>query len=240
MKTIIIFTDGSSRGNPGPGGWGAVIVGDEKVFEIGGFEKNTTNNKMELTAVIKSLVNVKQSFGINKDYVIKIHTDSMYVINGSSKWIVGWKNNGWKTKTKDDVLNKDLWMQIDVLIKDQNISWVYVGGHIGIAGNERCDVIATEYADSLQPVLYSGSLSGYSLSNITDVSHNLEQKQVKKKKSSHSSSKAYSYISSVGKVVKIHNSWADCETRVKGVKKARYKKSLSAENEKEIIKEFSQ
>ena len=103
-----IFTDGSSRGNPGPGGWGSVIVtADEKVMELGGGESHTTNNRMELNAAAEGLAHAP------KDSAIEVFTDSSYVINGITKWIKGWKRNGWMTKTKDDLLNKDHWMNLD-------------------------------------------------------------------------------------------------------------------------------
>lgn len=233
----IIFTDGSSRGNPGPGGWGSVVVekdsaGNIKVTELGGAEKMTTNNRMELTASLKGLEHTK------KDTNIIIYTDSSYLINGITKWLNGWKRNGWITKTKQDVLNKDLWIDIDKTVQGRHISWKYVGGHVGIVGNERCDHIATDLADGNDLKLYSGPLSGYDLPNILDISLDDGKLKSKKSKSSRANAKAYSYISSVGSVIQIHRTWAECEKRVKGVKGARYKKSLDAEDEKKIIDEF--
>lgn len=247
MNSITIFTDGSSRGNPGPGGWGSVVVTGEEVFELGGAEKNTTNNRMELTAVIRGLQKASEACGKvqkRKDaerVQVTINTDSSYIINGITKWIHGWKRNGWKTKTKDDVLNKDLWMSLDeilAVIGSKNVSWKYVGGHVGIVGNECCDVIATSFADGDVPKLYDGSLSSYQISGILDVSHDKAKQQAKKSSSSRSSAKAYSYISSIGGEIKVHQTWAECEKRVKGAKGARYKKSLNAMNEAEIINEF--
>lgn len=253
----IVFTDGSSRGNPGSGGWGSIIISDDNVTEIGGAERNTTNNKMELTAVICGLQKISKDFGSmqksaeefgivrddskKENRQVKIYTDSSYVINGITKWIYGWKNNGWKTKTKDDVLNKDLWIKLDEVlnvVESKNVFWEYVGGHIGIVGNERCDIIATSFADGKDPALYDGTLSKYSIPNIADVSHDKSKVKAKKSDSSRSKAKAYSYVSSVGGEVKVHYSWAECEKRVKGAKGARYKKTLDAMNEAEIINEF--
>ena len=240
MNTITIFTDGSSRGNPGPGGWGAIVISTSQttgqnntvhVTELGGGERHTTNNRMELTAAVEGLSHAPQ------DSRVTMFTDSKYVINGITLWIKGWKNNGWVTKTKDDVVNKDLWMKLDTVTVGKHVEWKYVGGHIGIIGNERCDHIATAYADQREIVLYSGDVYGYDLPHILDVSH--DEHAVKTKKSSASrSGKAYSYVSSVGGVIHVDHSWEDCEKRVKGVKGARYKKSVDVEDEQKIIDEF--
>ncbi|MDQ2933322.1 MAG: ribonuclease HI [bacterium] len=235
MNSISIFTDGSSRGNPGPGGYGAVVVTSTNVTELGGAQKDTTNNKMELKGVIEGL----KKIGNTKES-IKIYTDSSYVINGITKWIQGWKRNGWITKAKDDVANKDLWIQLDQVVSGKNVSWEYVGGHIGIAGNERCDVIATSFADGEPISLYDGPLSQYSISNILDVSHSPVKAELKKKKSKTPPGKAHSYVSSLGGKIEIHHTWAECEKRVKGTKGARFKKATTAVHQTEIVKEFSQ
>lgn len=244
---ITIFTDGSSRGNPGPGGWGAVIAmekevgsmeyGKTQIIELGGGEKNTTNNRMELMAVIQGL---RKGAG---DSNIQVYTDSSYVINGITKWIKGWKRNGWKTKTKDDVLNKDLWMELDESVNEiqsagGKIIWEYVGGHVGIVGNERCDHIATAFADGRKIELYKGPLAGYDLPNILDVSLDEAKLKAKKSDGNRSNAKAYSYVSSVGGIIEVHNSWAECEKRVKGARGARYKKALNLAEEGHIIDEF--
>ncbi len=240
-EKITIFTDGSSRGNPGPGGWGSVVVEEKNadgktketiITELGGGEKHTTNNRMELTAAMEGICHTPKH-----SYII-VNTDSRYVINGITTWIKGWKKNNWITKAKQDVLNKDLWMKLDVCATDRKIEWKYVGGHIGILGNERCDHIATAFADGQKPKLYSGPLAAYDLPNILDVSHDQASLVKKKSSSSKSNAKAYSYISMVGGVIETHKTWAECEKRVKGTKGAKYKKSLSRENEAEIIQEF--
>ena len=247
--SITIFTDGSSRGNPGPGGWGSVIVhflthndkefkisnkseSQVQVTELGGGEKLTTNNRMELMAAIQGLKHMPESLEVT------VFTDSSYVINGITKWIHGWKRNGWLTKTKQDVLNKDLWMELSKEMEKRKVAWKYVSGHAGILGNERCDHIATHFADNDPVKLYSGPLSGYDLPNIMDISHDENKLVAKKSSSSHSRAKAYSYVSSVGGVIEVHHSWADCEKRVKGAKGARFKKSTSVADEAAIIEEF--
>jgi len=159
-------------------------------------------------------------------------------INGITKWVFGWKKNGWITKAKEDVMNKDLWMKLCDAVGGKKIDWKHVSGHVGIVGNERCDRIATAFADGEKMKLYDGTLQNYDLPNILDISHDAEKNVEKKSSSSHSKAKAFSYISSVDGVIEVHHTWAECEKRVKGAKGARYKKSTSHENEEEILEEF--
>ena len=135
---IYIYTDGACKGNPGPGGWGALLKYKEHKKEINGFSKNTTNNIMELTAVIESLLIIKQKSDIT------IITDSNYVKDGITKWIANWKNKGWKTSNKKPVKNKDLWKKLDDLSNNHKIKWEWVRGHTGNPGNERADELANE------------------------------------------------------------------------------------------------
>jgi len=227
-----IFTDGSSRGNPGPGGWAAIVVSNGKVTELGGAERDTTNNRMELTAALHGLEKLKSSAEA------VVYTDSSYVINGITKWVSGWKRTGWVTKTKQDVLNRDLWEELDDLASKHQIKWHYVGGHVGILGNERCDHIATDLADGMEPKLFKGSLAQYDLPDILDISHDETLMSAKKSDSSHSRAKAYSYVSMVGGVIEVHHSWAECEKRVKGARGAKYKKATNIEGEAAIVREF--
>ena len=136
MNKVEIFTDGACKGNPGPGGWGAILRYKNKEKEIKGFSKETTNNIMELTAVIEALKHLK------KPCVIIITTDSKYVKNGITDWIHNWKKNGWKTAAKKEVKNKELWIELDSLIKIHSISWDWVKGHSGHPENERADLLA--------------------------------------------------------------------------------------------------
>jgi ribonuclease HI len=221
---ITIFTDGAARGNPGPGGWGAIIVGEDTVVEIGGREDYTTNNRMELSAVISAL----EAFP--KEHEITIYTDSAYVLNGSTRWIYGWQKNNWKTSQKEEVVNRDLWERMIEVISHKIIDWQLLKGHSGIPANERCDVIATSFADQSPVVLYNGSRERYGVSLSTGATKN--------SKKSKSRSKAYSYVSEVGGVVMVHKTWEECKKRVNGVAKARYKKSTSPSEEEEIIQEF--
>ncbi|MDD5050315.1 MAG: ribonuclease HI [Candidatus Pacebacteria bacterium] len=232
MQSIIIFTDGASRGNPGPGGWGAVIVENGKVIELGGTDKKTTNNRMELSGALGALL----SLGQNKNEKIMLYSDSSYLLNGITKWAKAWEANGWKTKTKEDVQNRDLWEKLLDAVDGKNIEWKYLGGHVGIAGNERADEIATSFAGGVPTKLYSGALSGYGR-NI--LNFDLDKSLAKEKSASraHSNAKAYSYLSLIDGMLIKHSTWADCEKRVKG-KKAKFRKALSADDEQAIMKEW--
>ena len=149
MKTVEIYTDGSSLGNPGKGGWGVVITsGDKVIDELGGYEKDTTNNRMELMAVIETLKYIIKKYSNDK---VIIHADSTYVLGGVTTWIHNWEKNGWRTANKKPVLKKDLWQELIALVRDfkGELSWQKVKGHDGHIHNERADVIATE-CSSLQ------------------------------------------------------------------------------------------
>ena len=142
-KKVDIYTDGACSGNPGPGGWGVLIKIDNENIELSGGDRETTNNRMELMAAIKALEE------IDKDYEITLYTDSNYVKDGITSWISNWKKNNWKTANKKDVKNKELWMRLDEAIKDKNISWVWVKGHAGNAGNEQADYLARSALENL-------------------------------------------------------------------------------------------
>ncbi len=235
---ITIFTDGSSSGNPGPGGWGAVIaLPNDTVVEAGGHEEHTTNNRMELQAAIGAFLKIKHVPG---DVVV--HTDSSYVIQGITKWVHAWIKNGWVTSTKEQVLNKDLWEILTSLIYDREreatITWKRVSGHSGVPGNERVDEIATAFTMGKEIKLYDGSSKDYKIDLIT-VTPNRVKKTVKDSKKSRSSKPAYSYVSKVDGKIETHKTWAECEKRVKGASGAKFKKALNASEEKEIMQEFS-
>lgn len=230
-ESMIAYTDGSSRGNPGPGGWGVVAVLHDTVIEKGGGEKETTNNRMELRAAIEALGAFGDTVGD-----VEIHTDSQYVKRGITLWVHGWEKNGWKTKTKNDVLNKELWQQLAGEEEKRKlygkVSWHYVAGHVGHGGNERADVIATMCADDKDPGLYEGPRDGYRV----DLSESGTIPEAVAKKS-RSKTKAYSYLSFLDGVAMRHATWAECEARVKGTP-ARYKKAVSSEDEAKILAEW--
>lgn len=138
MNEVIIYTDGGCSGNPGPGGWGVVVIFNGEARQLSGGEKNTTNNRMELTAAINALSIVKNTPDF-KNHKITVNIDSQYVKNGITVWIKGWKLKGWKTADKKPVKNQDLWIQLDALNSALNVSWNWVKGHAGIEYNEICD-----------------------------------------------------------------------------------------------------
>ncbi len=140
---IIIYTDGGCRGNPGPGGWGALLQAGNREKELYGGEAHTTNNRMELTAVIRALQALKRTS------TVQLHTDSQYVQKGISTWIHGWKRKGWLTADRKPVKNVDLWQTLDELASQHRIEWCWVKGHAGHPGNERADQLANRGMDSL-------------------------------------------------------------------------------------------
>jgi len=143
MKHVIIYTDGACRGNPGSGGWGALIKFNDSEKEIYGGIKYTTNNQMELTAAIEGLRVLKESCNVD------LYTDSKYVMDGISDWIKKWKKNNWKTASKKDVKNKELWQKLDELISCHKVQWHWVKGHSGDPGNEVADFLANKGIDSI-------------------------------------------------------------------------------------------
>ncbi|MCK5059558.1 MAG: ribonuclease HI [Candidatus Pacebacteria bacterium] len=237
MTKTIIFCDGASKGNPGPGGWGAVIVypehsrgGGEKVKEIGGGKKHTTNNAMELTAALEGL-------RATSSFKVLVYTDSSYLINGITKWIYLWEKNGWKTRDKKEVANSLLWEALVIEARKKQIEWKHVSGHSGVWGNERADEIASAFAEGAQPKLFSGNLKNYGADPLKIVVDKVK-KEKRDKKRSRKNGPIYSYVSLVNGVLKIHKTWGECEKRVKGKSNARFKRVGSAEEEKEIADEF--
>ncbi len=135
---IIIYTDGACSGNPGPGGWGVLLRAGTHKKELCGGELDTTNNRMEMMAVIEALTALK------KRSDVKIYTDSKYVLQGITEWMDGWKAKNWKTASKKPVKNKDLWQRIDTLVQAHNVEMIWVKGHAGDPGNERADELARQ------------------------------------------------------------------------------------------------
>ena len=140
MKKVEVFTDGACKGNPGPGGWGAILRMGHHERELSGSEAQTTNNRMELSAVIRALQALKEPCHVH------LHTDSRYVIDGITKWIFGWQKNGWKTAAKKPVLNAELWQELLLATKRHRIEWIWVKGHDGHPENERADKLASDAA----------------------------------------------------------------------------------------------
>jgi ribonuclease HI len=141
MTEVDVFTDGACRGNPGPGGWGAILRAAGREKELWGGEAGTTNNRMELTAVIRALEALKRPSRV------RVYTDSQYVQKGISEWIHAWKRKGWKTADRKDVKNADLWRELDALAQRHEVEWHWVRGHAGHPENERADALANRGID---------------------------------------------------------------------------------------------
>lgn len=136
--TIYVYSDGACKGNPGAGGWGALLVSGDHRKEICGGEANTTNNRMEMTAVIRALEALK------RPSKVEVHTDSQYVQKGVSEWMAGWKRRNWRTASGHPVKNQDLWLQLDALAQLHQVEWKWVRGHAGHPENERADQLANQ------------------------------------------------------------------------------------------------
>ncbi len=138
LDEITMYTDGACRGNPGPGGWGALLIFGATEKEISGGEDDTTNNRMELMAAIQGLNQLKRGCRVS------LHTDSKYVLDGITKWLPGWKKRNWKTAGKKPVKNRDLWELLDEAVQPHDVEWIWVKGHAGHDGNERADELANQ------------------------------------------------------------------------------------------------
>lgn len=233
-KAVIIYCDGSSIGNPGPGGWGGVIIDGARVHECGAFEKETTNNRMEIKAAIESL---KYSSNQNKNptsenVLYTVHTDSQYLIKGITSWVFSWQKNGWKTSAKESVLNQDLWEEILNVTSNLSISWKHVRGHTGVVLNERVDEIANGFARDNPPTLFSGSAKDY------PPLQRKEESNTESTPKTSQNGKVYSYISLVDNVAMRHATWAECKARVAGKRFTKFRKTVSAEDEKNILADW--
>ena len=143
MSRVEIFTDGACKGNPGPGGWGVLLRMGDREKELSGGESETTNNRMEMMAAIKALEALKRPCAVD------LHTDSTYVRDGITKWIFGWKKNGWRTAAKKPVANAELWQELDRAAARHDVTWHWVKGHAGHEGNERADQLASDAATAI-------------------------------------------------------------------------------------------
>ena len=230
---VVIFTDGACSGNPGPGGWAAVLVSPlGKVRELGGFAAETTNNRMELTAALEaltSLTNVKKLSTRN----VKIYSDSVYLIKGITVWVHGWMKNGWKTSDGNEVSNKDIWELLFAKVKESElkIEWLYVPAHRGYPGNERCDEIAVAFSKIQKVKLFQGNKSDYGL-NLEKLPPPKTLPDAKHKK------QIPIYLSFVDGRLYRDKDWKDCEVRVRGVPGAKFKKVESDEEERLQIEEW--
>ncbi len=232
---IVVFTDGAAKGNPGPGGWGAIIATpDGRVTELGGGAAHTTNNQMELTGAIEALRHLQHTPG-----PVDVYTDSTYVIRGISEWIWAWRRRGWKTAEGGDVLNRDYWEALARLVaardKADAVAWHYVRGHTDIPGNERADTIAVVFSNGRRADLYHGPIGAYGIPLYDIPADTRLPTRLAGGAARGKPPPAYSYLSVVDGRPMRHTTWADCERRVKGRSGARFKKSKSAEDEAAIL-----
>ena len=226
MKTLIAYTDGAARGNPGPGGWGAVLAVTRannqtekgQVVELGEKLPDTTNNQAELTAAIEVL----QWAQANEVSDVTLYTDSSYMVQGITNWRHNWQQNGWQTKGDEPVKNKQLWQDLISAQEDIDVAYEHVDGHAGISANERADDIATARADDADLKLFEGQRSKYEIS-LDPEPQLLADSPV--------------YLSCVNDEVKQHNSWEDCQERVEGVQ-AQYRKVSTVPERNEILEKW--
>ena len=233
---IIIFCDGACSGNPGPGGWGSVIVEGELVRELGGRSPRTTNNQMELAAAIEALIAINGHPG-----EVSLYTDSVYVIRGITQWIWAWRQRGWKSAEGNDIANRDLWEKLFSVAsarrKPNDMTWKYVRGHTDVPGNERVDEIAVAFSKSMPLSLYRGPLAEYPVA-IHLIPKDTSLPDAKPKGQAATKAKVHSYLSLLGSKPERHSTWAECERRVKGQSGAKFKKTTSAEDEASVLRSW--
>lgn len=239
----LVFTDGASEGNPGPGGWAVVCVGplsdhenhlegtpETRVIESGAHVTRTTNNRMELSAAIEGVTHAAKLS--QKNATIRVYSDSSYVVNGISRWLSSWERRGWKTASGGHVLNRDLWEGLSEAVKGISIKWNLIAGHRGVLGNERADALATAFASGVKPECYNGAFTSYTIRVLElPEASGRGREQARSKK-------PYSYISFVDGKISRHLNWAGCERVVRGKSSARFRKTFSPEDEARIISDW--
>jgi len=231
QNQAIIYCDGACSGNPGPGGWGSIIIFSDCVVELGGYQKLATNNQMEILAAIKALEYIYDSR--KKLDQISIYTDSNYLINAITKWIYGWTQNNWITTNGDPVKNEEIFKVLLNLVnelKPIKIDWQYVPGHQGILGNERVDQIAVSFSrkEELSLDLFHGSIETYPFTEILSYKHadSLEEKSSIHPNPS-SSKKLVGYLALVSGQVSAVKTWNECSKLTQGRAGAKYRKFTS-------------
>ncbi|MFN8792141.1 MAG: ribonuclease HI [Bdellovibrionales bacterium] len=229
-----LYTDGACSGNPGPGGWGYVLfdLSKSRVFEGTGFDPKTTNNRMEMMAVIEGLHFATQQ----KIKTLLVLTDSTYVIRGFTQWRFGWKKRGWKTQEGADVQNQDLWQQLDAASVGLKLEWRYVRGHQGTPGNERVDQMAVASSKQTPLRLYQNVKVGDYLFDANQLPEGEPLPEMNWQKPAES--KNAFYVSFVNGVLTRHSDWSSCERTVKGQSKALYKKVTSEQELQDILKKW--
>lgn len=220
-ETTLAFSDGSCLGNPGPGGWGVhVLFVDGQVVDLGGGEQHTTNNRMELRAAIEAVRATRHVPAVT------VIVDSEYVKKGISSWVAGWKKNGWRTKTGTPVVNQELWQELDALT-DKRVTWQWTRAHVGTAGNERVDTIARWFSSSITRT--RGRSPAPSPSSARPASNRSAPRGL---------ASGTRYLSLIDGVAMRHRSWPDCQERVDGVARAKFRKATSDNEEREILSKW--
>lgn len=229
----LLYTDGACSGNPGPGGWGSILYNykTKKVYELGGAESGTTNNRMEMLAIIEGLKLARDQ----KISSILVLTDSTYVIRGFTQWRHGWKKRGWTNAEGQPVLNQDLWKRLEEAANQIKIEWRYVRGHQGTPGNERVDEIAVAFSKKKYIDLDCGLSPAHYHFDILNIPAGEAVPEMKSKKTE---TRQSFYVSLVNGVLTRHTDWSSCERAVKGQSKAQFKKVSTEEEFQEIIKKW--
>jgi len=228
---IVLFTDGACSGNPGPGGWACVLATPGgHVRELAGREDATTNNRMEMTAVISGLRAARPLSG-----PMVIHSDSTYVLEGITRWIFGWKRRGWKTSEGGPVKNEDLWRELDSLVSGRGgVEWRWVKGHSGHDANERCDELAVAFCRRRRAALYDGPLLKYPHGSLSPSPARALPERSRAARSPEPSGPVV-YLSLLEGRLERHSTWKECEARVKGRSGARFKKVRSDAEEQALL-----
>ncbi len=237
MRRALLFTDGACSGNPGPGGWAAIVrLPDGTVRELGGCDPRTTNNRMELIATIEGLRAVESL----PELPVDLYTDSTYVISGITQWVHGWKRKGWTKADGEPVLNRDLWETLDRLNAMRRgegaVAWQFVRGHSGNPGNERCDAISVAFSRGDRPPLYRGPETGYDV-DLSIVPAAAPPPALRAKERRAPSGKPV-YLSYLDGRLERHATWNECQARVRGRSNARFRKVTSPEEEKVVLKSW--
>lgn len=230
----IIFSDGACSGNPGPGGWGAILsLPNGTVRELGGREAATTNNRMELSAILQALLALEEC--VDTDGIeVDVYSDSSYALRGLGGWMFGWAKRGWKTAEGNPIANSDIWRELFSVLKGKKwtLNWHYVRGHTGVPGNERCDEIATAMTRGDNENLYVGPMKSYPV-DLLQVPEDTTLPPLKS--SSASAAKKATYLSYVNGKLHRDPDWKSCEARVKGVRGAKFKKVHSEAEELDVL-----
>ncbi len=255
--SCVIYTDGACSGNPGPRGWGSIvyllpqIAKSGKVIELGDRNGSTTNNRMELTAVIEALKLVRNTVSESEQNGLSgtpkqlrkvfIFTDSVYVIRGITQWIFGWMRQGWKNQEGQAIANQEHWIELNDVVRSlkglgYTLNWEYVRGHNGDLGNERCDQIAVAFSQGQYTELFHGSADAYRF-DLMKWPKSEPLPEMKPRTSSASPQKSW-YIAAFGTQVMKFETWYSCEAAVKGRSGVKFKKVSSAEEEAQVLSQW--